>query len=120
MIDLSNSTLKMYVEYMHRGDQIIPLVGQSAIYFTYLFAPLLSVSVVCIIRRFDRAYLNSSTAMFYVYGFVATWMGLAMILNTAITLSWFYNRIIPLMLLIKAVEGMGVINMRKNRYYGVK
>ena len=58
-IDVSRSTVGVYASYLGRGDQILPIVGQSMIYFGYLFTPLLSIISVVLVRFFDYKYFSS-------------------------------------------------------------
>lgn len=113
--DLSNSSSKLYASYMGRRDQILPLIGQSAIYFTYVFTPILSILAVWVMRKFDSAYKYSNTIMIFAYAFAAAWMALAIILNLAICLSWFYSRIFPLMLTITITEFFGLRQLRTSK-----
>lgn len=105
--DLSNATVNLYASYLGRRDQIVPLVGQSSMYFSYLFAPLLGVLSVVVLRKFDAAYYRSNNSMVFVYAFSGTWVALMNITNMTICLSWFYNRIIPLILIMKFVQLLG-------------
>ena len=82
------------------GDQIIPLLGQSIIYFGYIFAPLMGVITILIVRKFDYLFKKNSSYMMYVYAFIAVWMAVEpMMLNLTITINWFYIRIIPFALI---------------------
>lgn len=109
-IDTRNASVNMFNMYIGRayngitGDQIIPLVGQSSIYFSYILAPLLSVLSVFLIRYFDRKYHESNTPMIYIFAFTSAWIGVITILNLTIFMSWLYVRIIPLTLLIMFTE----------------
>lgn len=103
-VDISKSTVGAYALYLGRSDQIIPLVGQSMIYFGYLFAPLISAISVILVRFFDKQYLKSKSLNMYIYAFTACWIALATILNFTICVSWFYVTIIPAYLLIRLTE----------------
>ena len=103
-IDTTNSSVYLYNLYIGRafgtgGDQIIPLLGQSAAYFTYVLSPILSVISVLIISFSDRMFYSSSGSMCYVWGFTSAWMGVETILNMTINLSWVYVRIIPMFII---------------------
>ncbi|WP_221395360.1 hypothetical protein [Clostridium perfringens] len=118
-IDNSNGSINLYNAYIGRlwngsGDQIIPLVGQSIVYFSPLFAPLLSILMVKLVRYFDRRYIKSNTLSIYLYAFAGAWIGVSIILNLTIMMSWVYIRIIPLFLIIKMTEYMGIRRLEKN------
>lgn len=106
-IAVENSTVEMYHSYMGRGDQILPLVGQSMIYFSYIFTPLLSIISVNLIRYFDYLYRVTVSLEMYMYAFIAVWIGLVIILNFTICMSWFYSIIIPTFMLLKSIELLG-------------
>lgn len=79
-----------------RGDQIIPLVGQSYLYFGTLFSPILSIIGIILVRLFDSKYKQENSYLTFVYAFCAIWIGVQpMALNLSICLSWFYVRIVP-------------------------
>lgn len=102
LVDTNNSTVYLYnahlgrIFYGSRGDQIIPLVGQSGIFFSWVLAPLLSCFSVFLIRATDKKYVETTSYMKYIWGFVAVWFGLETILNMTINLSWLYIRILPM------------------------
>lgn len=112
-IDVKKSTVGMYAMYMDRKDLILPLVGQSMMYFGYIFSPILSITSVFLVRFFDYQYLKSSSLGAYVFAFVSCWIGLITILNFTICVSWFYSVIIPLFLLIKVAEMTGIRQVSK-------
>ena len=105
-----NSTVYLYNAYLGRifngsgGDQIIPLVGQSGIFFTWILAPLLSCISVFLLRATDKKYVETTSYMKYVWGIVAVWFGLETILNMTINLSWLYIRIIPMFVTFWFIE----------------
>ncbi|RCA11264.1 hypothetical protein EA71_02019 [Enterococcus durans] len=109
-IDTSNSTAYLYNAYLgrifngSRGDQIISLVGQSGIFFSWVLAPLLSCISVILLRIADKKYVKATSYMKYVWGFVAVWFGLETILNMTINLSWVYIRIIPMFAVFWLIE----------------
>ena len=102
LVDTNNSTAYLYNAYLgrifygSRGDQIIPLVGQSGIFFSWIFAPLLSCFSVFLIRSMDKKYVKTTSYVKYIWGFIAVWFGLETILNMTINLSWLYIRILPM------------------------
>ena len=80
--DTKMATVNQYNYYIGRswnglGDQIIPLVGQSLIYFSTFFAPLLSCISIVLLRLFDRKYVSSSSLDVYYYAFSSTWTGVS-------------------------------------------
>ena len=74
--------------YWFKRRSIIPLVGQSGIFFSWVLAPLLSCISVLLIRATDKKYVETTSYMKYIWGFVAVWFGLGTILNMTISLSW--------------------------------
>lgn len=102
LVDTNNSTVYLYNAYLgrifngSRGDQIIPLAGQSGIFFTWVLAPLLSCISVFLLRIADKKYLETISYVKYVWAIVTVWLGLETILNMTINLSWLYIRIIPM------------------------
>lgn len=100
-MDMTQTSVYSYNAYIGRlwggaGDQIMPLVGQSSVYFGYLFAPLLSSISVLFVRKFDFLLKKTSSYMMYLYAFTAVWFSVeAMMLNFTININWFYIRIIP-------------------------
>lgn len=120
--DTSAATVNLYNQYIGRfwngsGDQIIPLIGQSSIYFSTVFAPLLSCIAVKIVRVSDRRYIQAESLDVYVFAFLGAWSAVALILNMTIFLSWMYIRIIPLILLTVLIEiiSTGKIRVKKRK-----
>lgn len=118
--DTSLATINLYNQYIGRfwngsGDQIIPLIGQSCIYFSVLFAPLLSCIAVKIVRISDRKYIQAESLDVYIFAFLGAWSAVALILNMTIFLSWMYIRIIPLLLLTVMIEIISTGKIRIKR-----
>lgn len=105
-----NSTAYLYNEYLgrifdgSRGDQIIPLIGQSGIFFTWILSPLLSCISVILLRLSDKKYMETYSYTKYVWGFVGVWFGVVTILNMTINLSWLYIRILPMFAMFWAMD----------------
>lgn len=116
-IDVSKSSVEMYHIYLGRGDQILPLAGQSIFYFGYPGIPVFSILSVVLVRHFDYKYLKSQSLIMYMYSFMACWLGLVTILNFTICISWFYAVIIPASLLLKFTELSGTrkVNQQSSR-----
>lgn len=102
------------------GDQIIPLIGQSIIYFSPILAPTLSCISVIIVCWADYKFLACKDFRLFCLAFIAIWFAVsAMMLNLTITLSWVYIRIIPFLLafcLTNKIAGIGV-NKYINSFY---
>lgn len=97
-MDPTATTYHAYNAFLGRvgSDQIIPLIGQSRIYFGFAFAPLLSVLFVCLSRLCDRLYLKHTCCTTYIFGFLGIWFALiGPMLNLTICCSWLYIRVIP-------------------------
>lgn len=113
LIDRSQSSANLYNDFINRTDQIIPLVGQSKIWFGTLFSPLMSVVAVILMKHFDTKFIYTTDMFAYVYAFLAVWCALMPILNFTIWLSWIYLRIIPLLLLFYCTG----FRVKKNKVY---
>ena len=100
-LDPSKTTVYNYNASLGRlfglsGDQIIPMIGQSMIYFGYILSPTLSVIMVNLMVINDIAYLRSSSFRTFVYAFCAVWFSATcMMLNLTICMAWVYIRILP-------------------------
>lgn len=101
----SFASVNYFADFMRRGDQILPLVSQSFIWFGYVFTPLLSVFSVILSKKLDTRFKGSDDITTYLYAFFAIWCALMPILNFTIWLSWIYVRIIPAFLLFAFVTG---------------
>lgn len=78
------------------GDQIIPLIGQSMIYFGVILAPTLSCISIIFACWADHKFMVCKDFMLYVFAFIGIWFAVSsMMHNLTITLSWIYIRIIP-------------------------
>lgn len=99
--DRTLSSTYIYSAYVYRSDLILPLVGQSFIWFTYALTPFLSLLSVIIFKKMDAYYQKSNSIYAYLYAFTAIWTALMPILNLTIWVSWLYCRIIPGFLLFK-------------------
>lgn len=123
LIKEGNSTVYLYNDYIgrifngSRGDQIIPLVGQSIIYFSILFAPLLSVVSVLFFRFADKMFVKTITLSKYVWGIVSVWFGITTILNLTINLSWIYSKIIPMFFIFYLLDKV-IPKIKINRKWG--
>lgn len=111
-MDITKTTVYAFNAYIGRiwngaGDQIMPLVGQSVIYFGYIFAPLMDTFVVLLMRKFDYLFSKSKSYMMYFYAFVAIWFSVEpMMLNFTINISWFYIRVIPFAIIFLLTDKM--------------
>lgn len=118
-IKSGNSTVYLYNLYLGRifsnssGDQIIPLVGQSYIFFGWILSPLLSVVSIILMRIADKQFFYATNYMKYVWAFISIWFGLETILNMTINLSWIYIRIIPLFITFWFIEKL--VTNRKSK-----
>jgi hypothetical protein len=113
-IDVSKSSVETYALYLGRGDQILPLVGQSMIYFGYFLTPILSIISIICVRVADHKYFTSTSIDIYIFAFTACWLGLVTILNFTICVSWFYVTIIPAFLLAKITEMTGTYRVNND------
>jgi len=89
------ASVNQFNSFIGRGDQIIPLVGQSFVWFSYALTPVLSMFSVMMVKRMDFRFRMSNNILTYLYAFTAIWSALMPILNFTIWLSWIYSRIVP-------------------------
>lgn len=103
------------------GDQIIPLIGQSIIYFGPILAPTLSCVSVIIVCWADYKFLVCRNFGLFCLAFIAIWFAVsAMMLNLTIALSWVYIRIIPFLFalcLTNKIAGIGTNKYSNGLYY---
>lgn len=105
-----NEKLGRITVYREDGDQIIPLVGQSLIYFGFILAPLLSVLSVIIAFFFDDKFNRDFSYLKFCYGLIAIWFGVeAMMLNITINSAWIYIRIFPFWLLLLMSNKLSIV-----------
>jgi len=114
LIDRTNASVSVFNVYLGRGDQIIPLVGQSFSWFSYFFTPLLSILSVMMVKKADAKFVDSNSIKTYLYAFFAVWCALMPILNATIWASWMYSRIIPAFVLFKIVTRKKTISEASN------
>lgn len=103
IFDHTHASVNYFARYLSRGDQILPLVGQSFTWFSYALTPLLSVLSVIMTKKLDAKFRGTDGIFTYLYGFFAVWCALMPVLNMTIWLSWIYARIIPAFLLFRIV-----------------
>lgn len=107
-VDKSLSPIYVFHQMWGRNDLIMPLIGQSMIYFSWPFAPVMSMIQVYFVRFFDRLFYRArSLPHVFIAGFGGAWFGVALILNVTITMSWVGLRIIPFYILIAVTELLG-------------
>lgn len=115
------TTVYLYNDYLGRifesgnGDQIIPMVGQSYIYFGWLFCFLLSFLTVYVVRKCDIWFESTLTPIRYMAAFSSVWIALGPILNMTLILSWLYIRVVPTILVFFIYEQLAC----GKRHYGI-
>lgn len=103
--DFALLTTKRYNIIVGKNGFIIPLTGQSMIYFGYILAPLLSVIAFLILRKMDNKFRECKTVFSYVYAFGGCWMAIGLVfLNYTIMNSWLITYFIPLLILLYFVS----------------
>lgn len=111
MFPTKETTVYIYLSHIGRGDLIIPLVGQSAIYFGYVFAPVLSAISVIIVIYFDSLYKKSFSYLTYIFAFISIWYGVeAMALNLTINSNWLFIRILPFFFILWITNKLSIRN----------
>lgn len=100
-ISKESTSARAFHRAVGRNDQIIPMVGQSYIYFGFLLSPLLSILSIILLRKMDYRYYYDYTYTKYAYAFAAIWFGsVVMCLNLTITFMWLYIRVLPFFLIL--------------------
>ena len=116
--DFALLTSKRYNLIVGKVGFIIPLTGQSMIYFGYILAPLLSSIAFFILRKMDLKFKTCDTLFSYVYAFGGCWMAIGMVfLNYTIMNAWLFTYFIPLMTLLYIVSKLGCKNRNKYTKY---
>ena len=93
---------KVYYGDNRHNDAIIPLIGQSYYYFGPILSPILSVLIVFFLLIYDKKYVTTANddSRKYIYAYIAIWLGIQSILNVTICMSWVYQRVIPLVIIL--------------------
>lgn len=102
------------------GDQIIPLIGQSLIYFGVILAPTLSCISIIFACWADYKFLVCKDFKLFVFAFIGIWFAVSsMMHNLTITLSWIYIRIIPFFFVFWLTNKIAGIRITRynNRFY---
>lgn len=98
-VDYNNSTNvyfnnRYYMSFIGK-DQIIPIIGQSMIYFGYILSPILSMFFTIFMMWCDRKGRESSDCIkYYIFSIGSIWFARALMLNITILVSHFFNDII--------------------------
>jgi len=100
-INTNNATIKLFNAYLGRGDQILPLVGQSFMWFSYVGMPFLSMLSCIITLKLDSKFSSSKGILSFLFAFFSIWSALMLITNFTIWIAWVYVRIIPAYILFK-------------------
>lgn len=108
-IDVEKSVADAYTNYIHRYDQIIPLIGQSSIFFGYLLSPILTCISIYIFTKTDFIFYTNRKASAYMYAFISVWFALEIILNLKINASWMYNKVFPFAVIFWVTDRMSAV-----------
>jgi len=105
IVDLEDRTSSLYNRMYYGGgprrDQILPFVGQSAFHLGYLLVVLPIVGVTWVMSRMDRAYRRTTdTTWLFVSAFLGVRLGMAMMSNISILMSFAYSVAVPLGLVV--------------------
>lgn len=88
-----------------RKDQIMPCIGQSLVYFGFLFSPLISCLLIVLMRKLDRCFIRDYSFKKYAFAFAAIWVGaIIMALNISLLFMWVYIRLVPFYLILAYTE----------------
>lgn len=95
------SSIVAFQKVTGRKDQILPLLNQSSLYFGFIFAPLLTLLNILLIRKFDFKFHYDYSYTKFAFSFASVWIGsIAMCLNLTIFFMWVYVRVIPFYLIL--------------------
>ena len=113
LANTSASTIEFFNAHVYGNnisqDQIIPLMGQSFIYFGYIFTPFLTVLATIVMMFLDRKANKSPDIMqYYIFSYTAVWFARAMMLNATIIFAHFVNTLC-LFLILKFINDKIVI-----------
>jgi hypothetical protein len=113
LANTSASTIEFFNAHVYGNnialDQIVPLMGQSFIYFGYIFAPFLTVLATIVMMFLDnKANTSPDVMQYYIYSYTAIWFARAMMLNATIIFSHFVNTLC-LFLILKFINDKIVI-----------
>ena len=97
-----------------RTDQIIPMIGQSYLYFGFILSPILTIISILFFRFLDFKFYIDYTYKKYVYSFFAIWFSIVPIaLNLSIFFMWLYIRIIPFYIIMWLTNKKQLLNRNK-------
>lgn len=108
-INRNLASVNVYNHFLGRYDQILPLAGQSFIWFGFLFTPILSLLSVLMVKKMDIYFIQSKGVFSYLFAFFSVWCAIMPVLNLTIWLSWIYSRIIPAAVIV------GMLSKKSNR-----
>jgi hypothetical protein len=101
----TSSGLFNYVIYQNSivHDQVIPMAGQSLLYFGYIGAPLLSIASILIMMYLDyKIRYENRLEFYYILNYSAIYFGAApMLYNVSIMLGFIIGTILPLVFIYK-------------------
>lgn len=82
-------------------DQILPMIGQGYLYFGFLLSPIFIVLNLCVIIFIEKWYsLSSSVMVKFVLMLCIVKLSLYQMSNMTILTSYFFNIIIPLLMIV--------------------
>ena len=95
-------------------DQILPIIGQGYLYFGFILSPLLTVITMILLMFFDSKIIKQRDLLIkYIYAYVGLKLGLFMMSNFTILLSFMTNYFLILLFIFK---GNNIINNLRNNF----
>lgn len=111
-VNQQKTSIRIFQLKTGRTDQIIPLIGQSYLYFGFLLSPLLSLLLILVIRFLDFKFYYDYSYLKYVYAFSAIWIAAApMCHNLTLVFMWVYIRIVPFYIIMKITNNKSELKL---------
>lgn len=84
-------------------DQILPIIGQGYLYFGFVLSPILLIISLGLLIYFDKKAMKTNEVFLkFIFSYIAIKLGLIMMSNFTIILSFITNNFIPIMILLVA------------------
>lgn len=81
-------------------DQILPMIGQGYLYFGFILAPIFTVIILLLLMYFDSKTITMNNLFSrFIYAYAALKIGLFMMANFTILLSFLTNNFLVLLLI---------------------
>lgn len=82
-------------------DQILPMIGQGYLYFGFILAPIFTLIILLLVMYFDSKIIKKDSLFLrYIYAYATLKIGLFMMSNFTILLSFLTNNFLILLILV--------------------